>query len=110
MATDNYNCYYDYNNSKNDNKVLSSEDNDDQSGSSVAKYNNDVIAFNSRKRLKHTIYIRIMKHAPNFRGQRESIDVSNLDLKQLSPQGLILSLFSRTNLGRGIFTNYSSSK
>ena len=90
MATENNNYYYNYNNN-----------NDDQSGSSVAKYNNDVIAFNSRKRLKHTIYIRIMKHAPNFRGQRESIDVSNLDLKQLSPQGLILSLFSRTNLGRG---------
>ena len=51
------------------------------------------------KKAKRSLYIRGQPHSVGYRARRSSYDVNNLDLETFSPQGLIIPLFSKNDLG-----------
>ena len=53
------------------------------------------------KKAKRSLYIRGQPHSVGYRARRSSYDVNTLDLETFSPQGLIIPLFSKNDLGTG---------
>ena len=53
------------------------------------------------KKAKRSLYIRGQPHSVGYRARRLSYDVNTLDLETFSPQGLVIPLFSKNDLGTG---------